>query len=212
MPDAAERYDDRVDAPAGDGRVRRGERSKAAVVDAILSLLAEGQLRPGVALIAERAGVGERSVFRHFQDLEGLHAAAADRHLEAIIPLVRPIPPGSRDERIDAFVGQRVRILDADAPLRRAARLNEPFSSAIRARLARGRRVLRSQVEQAFAPELDVLAPGPRSELLAALDAVTTWELWDVLRSQQNLSSARARPILERTVRSLLSGTPSDRN
>src|SRR4051794_18549457 len=61
-----------------DGRRERARRSREAVVDAILALLREGTLRPGVAQIAARADVSERTVFRHFQDLEQLFAEAAE--------------------------------------------------------------------------------------------------------------------------------------
>ena len=57
---------------APDGRVARGERNRASIVNAVIALLREGVLVPTADQIAERAGVGARTVFRHFDDLERL--------------------------------------------------------------------------------------------------------------------------------------------
>ena len=59
-----------------DGRHRRGERNRKAVVVAALDLIAEGCLVPTAQLISARAGVTIRTLFRHFPDMETLFAAA----------------------------------------------------------------------------------------------------------------------------------------
>src|SRR5437870_4843088 len=67
---------------SADGRTARGQRTRAAVVDALLALLEEGDLRPPAPRIADRAGVSLRSVFQHFADRETLFAAVAAAQLE----------------------------------------------------------------------------------------------------------------------------------
>ena len=47
-----------------DGRRVRRDRNRDAVVDALLTLYGEGNLEPGSAEIAERAGLSPRSLFR----------------------------------------------------------------------------------------------------------------------------------------------------
>src|SRR5579871_2207866 len=90
-----------------DGRRARGERARTVVVDAILDLLQEGDLKPTAERVAERAGVSLRLVFHHFADLESLYAAAADRQFERLRPLIKPIPSdGSFDERLETFLRQ----------------------------------------------------------------------------------------------------------
>ena len=60
-------------APARpDGRRASRERNRIAVVDALLDLYAEGNLRPGAGEVARRAGLSRRSVFRYFDDLDDL--------------------------------------------------------------------------------------------------------------------------------------------
>jgi AcrR family transcriptional regulator len=53
-----------------DGRRARSERSKQAIIEASLALMEEGNLIPTAQQISNRAGVGMRSFFRHFEDME----------------------------------------------------------------------------------------------------------------------------------------------
>ena len=62
-----------------DGRTARSQRTRSAIVAACIELVEEGDLRPTAPRVAERAGVSVRSVFQHFDDLEGLFAAVGDR-------------------------------------------------------------------------------------------------------------------------------------
>ena len=56
-----------------DGRRLRSERNKQKIVTAMMELVREGDYDPSVASIAERAGVGLRTVFRHFDDVDTLY-------------------------------------------------------------------------------------------------------------------------------------------
>jgi AcrR family transcriptional regulator len=187
-----------------DGRTLRSLRTRTAVVDALLELIDEGDLRPPAPRIAERAGVSLRSVFQHFRDLEGLFAFATDRQLERIGALVRPLPTtGPLDDRLDAFVDQRVAIYEAVTPVRRAALAQEPFSP--HAVVARDRilAVARAELRRTFHAELEA-AGASGDELLEALDAAASWQVWEALRNHQNLDVDGARKVLRRLLHSLL--------
>jgi AcrR family transcriptional regulator len=187
-----------------DGRLARGARARTAVVDALLDLLEEGDLRPTAPRIAERAGISLRSVFHHFADLEALFAAAAERQTTRWRGLVRPIgPDGPLATRLAAFVRQRARVLEAVSPVRRAALRMEPFSPEIRARLQQVRELGRRDVERVFAHELAARRPAARRELLAALQATSSWPTWESLRAHQGLTAARARRVLTRILAAL---------
>ena len=173
-------------------------------MDALLELIDEGDLRPPAPRIADRAGVSLRSVFQHFRDLEGLFAYATDRQLERIGALVRPLPTtGPLDDRLDAFIDQRAKIYEAVTPVRRAALAQEPFSP--HAVVARDRllAVARAELERTFGLEL---AEAP-SDLLEALDAAASWQVWEALRNHQGLDVDEARKVLRRLLRSLLVAT-----
>ncbi|HYM14643.1 MAG TPA: TetR/AcrR family transcriptional regulator [Dehalococcoidia bacterium] len=190
---------------ATDGRAARAGRTRAAVVDAMLALIEEGDLRPTAQRVAERAGVSLRSVFQHFDQLDELHAAVADRQVQRVLALARPVPrTGPLDVRIDAFVAQRARILEAISPVRRSAVLAEPWAPEIARRLSAVRQRGRREVELVFAPELERLPAAPRRELLDALAVAASWPTWEALRAHHGLAPAAARRVVARTVRALL--------
>lgn len=189
-----------------DGRSARSERARAAVVDALLALIEEGQLQPTAQAIAQRAGVSLRLVFHHFDDLEALFVAAAQRQMERLAPTMRSLPTsGSLEERLDAFVEQRCRLLERVKNFRRAALLVEPFSPAAQQRLKQVRDWKRAEVAALFARELEALAPKERAEVAAALAAASSFDCWQSLRLHQELSVDDTRKVMKRMLRSLLS-------
>jgi AcrR family transcriptional regulator len=188
-----------------DGRLARSERSRRAVVVALLDLLEEGNIRPTAAQIAQRAGVSLRSVFQHFESIETLFAAAADLQMERLAPLVVPIPPGGElADRLAMLVARRSRLLEAITPVRRASLRVEPFSNEVRTRLEGARVRGRAEVEHVFGPELEARPPAQRRELVAALGAAASWSTWENLRRHQGLSIERARKVMMLMLTALL--------
>ena len=162
-----------------DGRTVRAERTRQALVDALLELLYEGQLQPTAERIAVRAGVSERSLFQHFADREALYQAVAVQQYERIVPTLEPIDASiPLPERIDAFVAQRTRLLETVTPVRRAALLLEPESEVVAGWLQNARRQKAREVERVFRAELDTVAQPERGVLLAALVAASAWTTW----------------------------------
>jgi TetR/AcrR family transcriptional regulator of autoinduction and epiphytic fitness len=190
-----------------DGRTARAIRTREAIVDACCALVDEGDLRPTAPRIAERAKVSVRSVFQHFDDLEGLYAAVADAMMERLSHLLMTVDPGLPvGRRIREVVHQRTVLLEAITPIRRAAAVYAPFSAAVQTRLQSGHDFLRSEIERLFATELAAVPAGERVVLLDALDTVLSWPSWDNLRSLNGRSEAEACVVLERMVAALLPG------
>jgi AcrR family transcriptional regulator len=65
-----------------DGRTLRAQRTRQAIVDALLDLIESGVLLPTGEQIAARANVALRSIRQHFESRESLMLAAAERHAE----------------------------------------------------------------------------------------------------------------------------------
>jgi AcrR family transcriptional regulator len=188
-----------------DGRTARALRTRRAVVDALLALLAEGDLRPGGERIAERAGVSLRALWTNFADMETLYAAAGQRQLEQQAELARRINPRlPLAGRVTALCRQRAQVLEFLAPVARAAQLREPFSAQLRANRARQYQIARDELAQLFAVELATVGAGS-DELLNALTAASTWPAWSVLRDDLGLTVSAARKTMARTLRALLS-------
>jgi TetR/AcrR family transcriptional regulator of autoinduction and epiphytic fitness len=195
-----------------DGRVSRSERTRAAVVDALLTLLNGGNLRPTGREIAEEAGVSLRSVYVHFDDVESLFCEAAARHHERMETLYTPWHvTGSLDERIGALVERRRAIYEEGAQVRRAAVLQEPFSPVLRRLLDVGRHALRAEIEGVFGRELGMVRVGERPRLRAALEIATSPGTWDVLREHQDLSPDDAAALVRDAVRATLAGWSQQR-
>ena len=70
----ATRADAAKDKPHPDGRRQRSQASRAKIVTAFMELIESGDPSPSAARVAKRAGVGLRSVFRHFDDMDSLYA------------------------------------------------------------------------------------------------------------------------------------------
>ena len=133
-----------------------------AVVDALLDLYGESNLRPSTAEIAERAGLSHRSLFRYFDDFDDLCREAICRAEQRARPLI-PIEvdrAAPLTDRIEALVTQRLRLFEALGPVARVSRLNAPFADVLAAELTKNRAFLRAQLTDLFAPELN-LAPRP---------------------------------------------------
>jgi AcrR family transcriptional regulator len=189
-----------------DGRAARAARTRDAVVEALLALIDEGSLRPTAREVAARAGVSLRSVYVHFDDLEDLFTAAAHHHFERIRDLVQAVPnDGPLDDRIEAFVAQRGRILDATDNVRRAAVLQEPFSPAIADVLHLARQLSRAEIEHVFAQELARQEGSDREQLVVAVEIAASGGTWEGLRRHHRLSTSAAREVMARTLRGLLS-------
>jgi len=190
----------RGSALASDGRVRRAERSGQAIVDALLELVGKGILEPTAQQVATRAGVGIRTVFRRFSDMERLFAEMSARmQAEALPLLVGGRPSGDLAERARALVGRRVAFFERIAPYKRAANLKRWRSPFLRARHAELVRVLRADLVR----RLPELRRAPEA-FVDALDLATSFEAWDRLRTEQRLGRERAHAAVERMVLGLV--------
>jgi TetR/AcrR family transcriptional regulator, regulator of autoinduction and epiphytic fitness len=187
-----------------DGRVARGERTRAAIATAFLDLVTEGDPRPGGRRIAERAGVSVRSIFQHFEDLESLREEVLRVQTERVRPLVEDLDTtGDLDHRISALVHQRGALFEFIAPLRRSMTYVER-GPAIEVGIVELGDLLRHQVGEQFRPELDAIPAHRRASVLAALDAMCAYESWDQLRRGQGLTEAQSRRAVTVAVEQLL--------
>ncbi len=193
-------------APAKiDGRTLRSERTHERIVGATLALIREGDPQPRTADIAERAGVSVRSIFQHFADTEALFVAVADKVVQEVINLTRPIPEGaSLRERIDALVEQHAGASETLLPIIRSIAANQGHSPALAERSRAGRLFARHRTEIALRPELDSLPAPLRLGTLDSLSAATDWDVWANLRTHHGLDIGAATAVLRRLVRSVI--------
>ena len=194
-----------------DGRTARAQRTRAAIVDAHLGLLARGDLKPTGERIADAAGVSLRTLWTSFKDMETLFAAAGQRLIERQLDVFQPIDPAlPLSERVEAFCRQRARMLEILTPAARAAVLYEPFSAALRRNRTIELGRVRDEIVVLFGAELAAAGDGAE-ELLHALHVTSTFASWNVLRDNLGLTIDTARGVMSRTVAALLGVSPAAR-
>lgn len=194
--------DETPEQPPVDGRHARRHRSRDLAVDALLDLLNEGVSRPTAQQVAERSGVSLRSIFRIFDDVQSLHAAASARQLSRVRHLFVDIDAsGSLAERVRSTVSTTSRIYESVAPIRRAALRGATDSPTLQVQVGRARTWLRAEIDRVFAGELERIGD---ADVAAAVEAVLSFETWDQLRSAQSRSVAQAAASISASVLALL--------
>jgi AcrR family transcriptional regulator len=191
----------RKGAGSRDGRSRRGEQNRAQIVEAIVSLIRAGEQAPTAEQIALHAGVGTRTLFRHFADMEGLYSAVGQRVGREVLPMFESACfEGGTRARARALLVCRSRIFETIAPFRRRQTPQEARSSSISAGTALFEERLRRQLEEALGPELAACDVDRRE----ALDALLSWESWNRLRTTRRLGGKRVVQLLEEATLALL--------
>lgn len=189
------------DTSRPDGRRRRGEDNRAKIVEAMLALIRDGQYAPSAEVVATRADVSLRTVFRHFEDMDSLYreiASPVEAELRAMA--ARPFKATDWQGRVIEMVSRRSEGFERLSPFRRAADVHRHDSAMMAADAARFVMVMR-EILRAQLPE--TLREG---DLFEALDWVLAIESWMRLRREQGLTIKRAREVQEHAVRRLLEG------
>ena len=188
---------------SSDGRRQRSERSQTAIIEAALALMDEGALVPTAQQIADRAGVGIRSFFRHFADMDSLFLAADEMLISSYEALFEvDNRAGTLSERVarainlygNAFDQLRPIILCTQAQLWRSPKLRENY--------AWHQKRLRKELEL-WLPEVAAL-PKDRRE---ALHAAASFDMWHRLREHQGLSPKASSDIVISLVNDLIASS-----
>jgi AcrR family transcriptional regulator len=90
-----------IDPPAPGVRAQKKDAMRTRITDMLIELLAEGRLDINHDLIADRIGVGRRTVYRYFPDRQALLAGATDRVREMAGP--RVTFPSSEEDLLDTL-------------------------------------------------------------------------------------------------------------
>ena len=155
---------------------------------ALLELVGEGMLEPTAEQVAERANVGTRGVYRHFNDMDRLFAAM-DASIQASVRPSIEAPPlkGTPAERAAAFVERRATLYKTIAPYRRAANIKRQHSKFLQNK--------RSEVAGLLSLDIYRWLPEFQKADRAQFDAfevATSFETWDRLRLIQKHDQDRA--------------------
>lgn len=190
----------RAKAETIDGRIIRRYNNRRRIVAAMLELVRAGAISPGAEEVAARAGVGLRTVFRHFDDMDSLYREMAQAMRRELQPIVAA-PFASRDwkGRLGEMADRRARLFERAMPFKDAADVHRHRSAFLRKDYERMRSEERAALEAAIPAALK-----KDSEFFEALDLVLSFAAWQSLRRDQKLRAAQARRTVEFAVRALV--------
>lgn len=177
---------------AKDGRHLRAEASRARIVAAMLELIRDGNPAPSAEAVAERAGVGLRTVFRLFNDMDSLYREMHAMMLARLAPIAaEPVVGDSWRERLRNLIHRRVRLFEEMMPFQVAAdaqRARSPFLNKAHESLVR----LQRSMATALLPD-EIKAD---AVLVEMMDLVMSFDSWRRLRLDQTLSMEQAEQVI----------------
>jgi len=186
-----------------DGRRQRTVDSRARIVSAMLELTHAGHVTVSAELVAERASVGLRTVFRHFNDMDSLYremSLAIEARLREEVGAFAFTSTDWR-EQLAELIRRRTGIFEKIAPYKRAEVAHRHRSKVLAQDIVRLNTFLRDMLRTVLPTTI-----GRDQLLFEALDMILSFESWERLRRDQDLSPRRAREVLEGAVDKLLAG------
>jgi AcrR family transcriptional regulator len=183
-----------------DGRRQRSERSRAQIIEAMFSLIREGEMSPSAARVAARAEVGLRTVFRHFEDMDSLYVEMAERISSEVMPkILAPFEASEWRERFFEHIARRIEIYEHILPVRVSANLRRFQSRFLMEEYRRGLLIERSTLKALLPEEIN-----NDPVLFAAIETSASFQTWRRLRQDSDLAPHEAgvvfRLMLERVL------------
>ncbi len=187
-----------------DGRSMRSVRTRRSVIEAFLDLLNGGVESPTSRQIADRSGVSPSTIFRLFEDLDGMYVEAQRIQSERVADLLAPIPPvGTVAQRVERQVRARGRLYEKVAPIMRFQSRVTSGSPNAQENRAAANSFFRGQIATLFADELSAAPDGT----LDMIDVFTSWEVWERLRSIQGMTVKQSERMVRAWVDAALDGS-----
>ena len=182
-----------------DGRRKRSVASRDRIINAVIALVDEDQGIPGAEAIAARAGVGLRSVFRHFGDMDGLYVAVIERIGRRYTHLTRPYEAANWQGQVREALDRRMEMFETVLPYRRAADMHRQRSPLLNHGLDALTMMFRARLE-------GIVPSGVRADALwfEQLDLWLSLEAYGRLRDRQRLSHANAAAVIDAAVTALI--------
>ncbi|WP_296717423.1 TetR/AcrR family transcriptional regulator [Erythrobacter sp.] len=187
-----------------DGRRERGRSNRSRIVAAMLDLVGGGAVSPSAAQVAEAAGVGLRTVFRHFSDMDALYREMTEAIEARVLPILLRSPAGDNwQARIRDLAERRAAIFETIMPYRISASVRRFESPYL---MQDYRRMLRLEAETVEAHLPDAV----RADIAAArgINVILSFATWRLLRHDQGLPVDEARAVVQRMLADAISGLP----
>jgi AcrR family transcriptional regulator len=194
----------KLETTTEDGRRHRSDRSRRRIIEALFDLIGEGDMSPSAVSVAERANVGLRTVFRHFEDMDSIYDEMTAELTDAVLPeIMAPFEATGWRERLMESVEKRANIYEMVFPMKVCMSLRRFQSDFIKEQYERDIALMRSSLKSILPKEIT-----SKQTLFAALETALAFTTWRRLRQDQNLSVEHAKE----SVRLMLDGLVAEVN
>ena len=187
---------------APDGRRQRSQRTREKILSAYWELMLAGDMSPSAAAIAEHAGVGLRSVFRHFEDLDTLLRELMELCYDEVTPeFMKPIQATNWKDQLLEVTERNVTIWERIIVPHTAGEIGR-FKSQVLLDDYQRSRTLEISVIKAILPK-DI---ENYQNVLLALDAAMSFSTMRRLRQDRKLPIAEVKNVMTLMVKSIIDG------
>jgi AcrR family transcriptional regulator len=182
-----------------DGRKLRSLASRERIIEALIALIDEENDPPSAENIAARAGVGLRSVFRHFGDMDSLYTAVMDRIGRRYLHMMEPYQSPGWPDQVRESLARRMTLFQGGLGYRRAADMYRSGLNLARAGRRTFDQMLRARLES-------VIPEALRSETLwfEQLDQWLSMDCYASLRDRRGMDHADAVAVITVAVEALV--------
>jgi AcrR family transcriptional regulator len=191
-----------IEPDTNDGRRLRSGRSRRRIIEAMFELLREGDMTPSAVAVAERANVGMRTVFRHFEDMDSIYDEMTQEVGKAITPmLVAPYETTSWHGRLFECLDRRAVLYETVFPMKMCITLRRFQSDFLRQQHDRDVVYLRAALKTILPEEIT-----SNRELFGAIEAALDFSTWRQLRQDQKRSVESAKKSIHLVLEGLVAG------
>lgn len=189
------------DIPIKDGRRARSQASRAKIIEAMVTLIVSGNMNPSTADIAKQAGVGLRSVFRHFDDKDEIYHAVDSLLVKTYRPVIEASYTADNWRlQLEELIERRCEVSEEIAPYRLYTLAARRYSEVIDQKYRR--------LHNNEKATLDAVLPNrinTSTSLGRALMIAMSFDTWRLLRMDEKLSAEATVEAVKELVNDILS-------
>lgn len=186
--------------PQIDGRKKRADDNRRRIALAMLELVRAGETKPSADQVAEAAGVGRRTVFRLFDDMEGVYREMHAEMTSRLAPMfAAPFTATTWRVRVDELIERRARMFEEMLPIKTAADAHRYASEFLQ---NEHRKITKLQRNTMLAVLPQSIAA--QTNRVNALELTLSFEAWRRLRLEQKLTIKQAIATLRFMAQALL--------
>ena len=172
----------------------------------MFDLISDGNMSPSAVDVAERAKVGLRTVFRHFEDMDSIYDEMTAELTEAIMPkIIAPYEAETWQDRLMECVDRRADLYETVFPMRVCMMLRRFQSNFLGEQYERDTKLARSLLKAILPKQVT-----SNRELFGAIEAVLDFSTWRQLRQDQKRSVESSKASLRLMLNGLIANVDTE--